>query len=59
MTQATFSELLEEFIDMRIEGLDVGGDWISIEERYRRQTMYHTRLQELREALDNMSKLCG
>ena len=46
------SELIEEFIDLKIEGAPDGSGWISIDENARRYAAYIDRLAEFRSQID-------
>lgn len=47
-----FSELLKEYVDLRIEGAPVPSAWQSIESTSNARNRYHNRLAELEEEMD-------
>lgn len=46
------SELIEEFVDSKIEGPPEYREWTSIHINSENERRYHARLQELRDAID-------
>lgn len=50
------SEIIEEFVDMKIDGPPIGNGWMSIEAEANHRNNYFERLQELRDAIDNAVK---
>ena len=48
----TLSALIEEFVDMKIEGEPQNSDWKSIVDCSKEREYWHNRLQELRQQID-------
>ncbi len=46
------SELIRDYVDLKIEGEPQGSDWTSIESKSRRREEYRERLEELEHAID-------
>jgi hypothetical protein len=49
----SFSELLTEFIDLKVQG-EPECDWVSIDERSRIRKAYHDRIDEIKKQIDEM-----
>lgn len=46
------SELIREYVDLKVDGAPENSEWQSIYANAARQTEYHQRLAELEEAID-------
>ena len=47
------SELIREYVDLKIEGEPAGSEWESITERSKRRYDYHARIELLEEQIDD------
>jgi hypothetical protein len=54
-----FMDLLDEYIDLKIEGEPTANEWRSISENSDARTQYHSRLGFLREEIDAVVSKAG
>jgi len=51
------SELIREYVNLKIEGEPKSSDWVSIDESSSRRREYLDRLEELEEAIDDAAEI--
>jgi len=46
------SQIIREYVDLKVEGAPKFSEWISIDAMSERRSEYHNKLEELEEAID-------